>query len=248
MTLIAALPMYDWPEVHHEVDAQWSRVRGLLRREGIDAPDHLTRDVDLAALWRDPNLIFAQTCWGPLELGLSDAVLVLGQSDYSPFEGGSGPLYSSAFLMRKGEGSSVEAPSGNEAVIPLDLLRGRRFIYNSEDSLSGFISPKRDLQAQGQTPALFSEARASGAHRESGLAIARGEADVCACDCRSWSLFQRFEPEAAAALHVVGWTAKRTGQPFIMAQAQQHHEGTVRAALEEAGLLAAELTGAPGVA
>jgi ABC-type phosphate/phosphonate transport system substrate-binding protein len=248
MTLIAALPMYDWPEVHGEVDAQWKVVRDVLRREGIDAPAELTRDVDLAVLWRDPNLIFAQTCWGPLELGLSEAVLVLGQSDYSPFEGGSGPLYSSAFLMRKSEGSPVQAPSGNEAIVPLDLLRGRRFIYNSDDSLSGFISPMRDLQAQGQSQAIFSETRASGAHRDSGLAIARGDADICACDCRSWSLFQRFEPEAAAELHPVGWTAKRTGQPFIMAPALQHYEATVRAALEEAGMLAAELTEAPRVA
>lgn len=248
MPLIAALPMYDWPEVHHEVDAQWTAVRDLLRREGLDAPDELTRDVDLAGLWRDPNLIFAQTCWGPLELGLSEAVLVLGQSDYSPFEGGSGPLYSSALLMRKGEGSSVQAPTGDEALIPLDLLRDRRFIYNSEDSLSGFISLMRDLKAQGQSQAIFSEVRPSGAHRESGLAIARGDADVCACDCRSWSLFQRFEPDAAAKLHAVGWTAKRTGQPFIMATALKHHEATVRAVLLEAGMFAAELTEAPRVA
>ncbi|WP_312798488.1 phosphate/phosphite/phosphonate ABC transporter substrate-binding protein [Tianweitania sp.] len=248
MSLIAALPMYDWPEVHHEVDAQWKVVRDLLRHEGIDAPDALTRDVDLATLWRDPNLIFAQTCWGPMELGLSEHVIVLGQSDYSAFEGGAGPLYSSAYLMRKGEGSPVQAPSGNEAIVPLDLLRGRRFIYNSEDSLSGFISPMRDLQARGESRALFSETIASGAHRESGLAIARGEADVCACDCRSWSLFQRFEPEAAAKLHPVGWTAKRTGQPFIMSSALAHYEATVRAAIAEAGMFAAELPGAPRVA
>ena len=248
MSLIAALPMYDWPEVHHEVDAQWKVVRDLLKREGVDAPDALTRDVDLATLWRDPNLLFAQTCWGPLELGLSEYVIVLGQSDYSPFEGGSGPLYSSAYLMRKGEAPSVQAPAGNEAMVPLNLMRGRRLIYNSEDSLSGFISPMRDLQALGQSIEIFSEARASGAHRESGLAIARGEADVCACDCRSWALFQRFEPEAAAKLHPVGWTAKRTGQPFIMSPALARHEATVRAALVEVGMFATELTGLPRVA
>ncbi|MBS9720805.1 PhnD/SsuA/transferrin family substrate-binding protein [Tianweitania sp. BSSL-BM11] len=248
MSLIAALPMYDWPEVHHEVDAQWRPIRDLLRQDGIDAPDELTRDADLAVLWRSPDLIFAQTCWGPMELGLSEDVLVVGQSDYEPFEGGSGPLYSSAFLMRKDEGSPIEAPEGTDAIVPLDLLRGKRFIYNSEDSLSGYVSPMRDLHALGKGIDVFSEARASGAHRESGLAIARGEADVCACDCRSWSLFQRFEPEAAAKLHPVGWTAKRTGQPFIMARALERHEPKLRSALLESGITSAELTERPRVA
>ncbi|MGN6537639.1 MAG: phosphate ABC transporter substrate-binding protein, partial [Mesorhizobium sp.] len=36
---IAALPMYDWPEVRAEVDAQWARLRDALRRRGVDAPD-----------------------------------------------------------------------------------------------------------------------------------------------------------------------------------------------------------------
>ena len=33
--LIAALPMYDWPEARSEVDCQWTRLRGVLREGGI---------------------------------------------------------------------------------------------------------------------------------------------------------------------------------------------------------------------
>ena len=40
---IAALPMYDWPEVRGEVDAQWAAVRDELRKKGVNAPERLTR-------------------------------------------------------------------------------------------------------------------------------------------------------------------------------------------------------------
>jgi hypothetical protein len=35
-TFIAALPMYDWPEVRPETDAEWAAIRDRLRKEGID--------------------------------------------------------------------------------------------------------------------------------------------------------------------------------------------------------------------
>jgi ABC-type phosphate/phosphonate transport system substrate-binding protein len=248
MSLIAALPMYDWPEVHHEVDAQWAEIRDLLRSAGLDAPDRLTRDRDLEAVWRKPNLILAQTCWGPLEQGLSGSVHVLGQPDYSAVEGGRGPLYSSALLMRKSEGHPVAAPLDMPASLPLKLLRGRRLAFNSHDSMSGLIGLTRDLEAAGDSIEIFGERVETGGHRASLRAVARGQADLCACDCRSWALMQRLEPEVADTLHAVGWTAKRKGLPFIMAAGLQRHAPVVRHALEQAGLLAAELTVGPRVA
>ncbi|RUW96295.1 phosphate ABC transporter substrate-binding protein, partial [Mesorhizobium sp. M8A.F.Ca.ET.059.01.1.1] len=41
--LIAALPMYDWPEVRDEVDAQWASLRDAFRPRGIDAPQSIVR-------------------------------------------------------------------------------------------------------------------------------------------------------------------------------------------------------------
>lgn len=96
-SFIAALPMYDWPEMRMEVDAQWAELRERLRAASIDAPDRLVRrnadmppvpggirdahgrviapdpawlppdGFDLSVLWRHPRLLFSQTCWGPLE-------------------------------------------------------------------------------------------------------------------------------------------------------------------------------------
>ena len=111
---IAALPMYDWPEVRGETDALWAEIRDALRARGIAAPECLTRrngdmpdvdlppdEFDLPALWRHPNLLVAMTCWGPMELGLRDHVRVVGQSDYAGVAGCEGEYYRSAIVMRR---------------------------------------------------------------------------------------------------------------------------------------------------
>ena len=42
--MIAALGMYDRPELRASTDLYWSLIRDGLRKRGIDAPDALTRD------------------------------------------------------------------------------------------------------------------------------------------------------------------------------------------------------------
>ncbi len=128
---VAALPMYDWPEIRAETDALWAGLRDRLRAAGVEAPETLARrnadlpavpggirdatgvviaadpatlppdDLDFAALWRHPRLLLSQTCWGPMEMGLAPFVEVVGQPSYDAFEGGEGPLYSSAIVMRR---------------------------------------------------------------------------------------------------------------------------------------------------
>jgi ABC-type phosphate/phosphonate transport system substrate-binding protein len=235
----AALPMYEWPENRAEVDADWAALRARLARAGIDAPAKLVRrnadlpavpggirdadgsiiapdpatlppdELDFFTLWKHPKLLFAQTCWGPLELGLAKYVRVVGQPDYSAFEGGQGELYSSAIVMRRTEGG-VAKP----ATLPVHLFRNQRLAFNSEDSMSGIIALKRDLEAVGEMLGIFAQRIETGGHRNSIVAVAEGGADVAAIDCRSWALAQRFEP-GAADLEVVGWTAMRKGLPFV---------------------------------
>jgi len=217
--LNAALPMYDWPECQREVDSQWVVIRDQLRAAGIDAPDGLTRDFDdIHDLWRRPNLLLAQTCWGPMEHGLASHVSVVGQQNYDGIEGGAGELYSSAIVMRR-TNSDIEAvpgPISGRALLPLSLLQGRRLAYNSGDSMSGIVGLNRDLAALGESLAIFSQRLISGGHRKSIQAVADGAADVAAIDCMSWALAQQYEP-AAKELAVVGWTARRKGLPFVTA-------------------------------
>lgn len=239
---IAALPMYDWPECRAETDASWRKLREALRAHGIAAPERLVRrngdmpavpggirdaagDViagdpatlpadafEFDALWRHPRLLLAQTCWGPMEAGLAPHVRLVGQPDYSPYEGGAGECYSSAILVRGEE--SVPAPADGLAVLPLDRLRGGRLAYNGRDSMSGIVALRRDLEAAGESFALFSDLMETGSHRASAQAVLEGRADACAVDCRTWSLLRRFEARAGE-LAVVGWTARRKGLPYI---------------------------------
>ncbi|MBZ9745316.1 PhnD/SsuA/transferrin family substrate-binding protein [Mesorhizobium sp. CO1-1-7] len=257
--LIAALPMYDWPEARDEVDAQWASLRDSFRRRGIDAPQSIVRrngdlppvpggirdgegklvapdpvtlppdELDFHKLWMHPALLFAQTCWGPMELGLSRHVQVVGQPSYDAYEGGQGELYSSALVMRSGEGPEVRSPTDGKALLPLDLIRGRRFTFNSLDSMSGIIALTRDLKAAGEKLDIFSSHSESGGHRDSIVTVAEGKADVAAIDCESWALARRFEP-AARKIVIVGWTARRKGLPYITARTTP--EKTVRAMRE----------------
>lgn len=217
--LIAALPMYDWPERRAEVDAQWAAVRDHLRASGIDAPQALTRGTgDLLDFWKRPDILFSQTCWGPMEQGLDAFVQVLGQPSYDGIEGGDGDLYSSAVIMRRADvtGGDVVAPSGAEPVLPVELMNGRRFAYNVPDSMSGIIGITRDLEAAGESIGVFSELIETGGHRGSIRAVADGRADIAAIDCLSWDLARKYEPPSKE-LVVVGWTAKRRGLPYITA-------------------------------
>ncbi|BCH24381.1 phosphate ABC transporter substrate-binding protein [Mesorhizobium sp. L-8-10] len=241
---VVALPMYEWPETRHETDAEWARLRAAFREAGIAAPEPLVRrnadlppvpggirdangnplapdpatlppdELDFHALWLHPRLLFTQTCWGPMELGLQDHVAVLGQPSYGNMEGGQGALYSSAILMLRGAGPRMPAPADGQPSIPLDLMRGKRLAYNGNDSMSGIIALTRDLGASGESLDIFSERIATGAHRASIVAVADGRADVCAIDCRSWDMALRHEPRAAD-VEVVGWTGRRKGLPLI---------------------------------
>jgi ABC-type phosphate/phosphonate transport system substrate-binding protein len=243
--LIAALPMYDWPERRGEVDAEWAVIRDRLRDAGVAAPEHLIRrngdmpavpggirdadgriiapdpatlppdDFDLATLWRHPDLLFSQTCWGPLEAtGLAAFVTILGQPDYSSFEGGDRLRYSSAIVMRRGAAADVSSPVDGHPILPLGLMRGARLAYNNPDSMSGIIGLTRDLEAAGEGLALFSECIETGSHRASIGAVADGSADIATIDCRSWQLAKRYDA-TAAEVGIVGWTARRKGLPFI---------------------------------
>lgn len=265
---IAALPMYDWPEVRAAVDAEWARLRDALRTLGIDAPETLARrngdlppvpggirdgsgkviapdpaalppdEFDPHVLWRHPRLLLAQTCWGPMELGVADQVQVVGQPDYSAFEGGQGAFYSSTIVMRRSGTPPSALPADGKPFIPGDLLRGKRFAYNSRDSMSGFIALGRDLHALGEGFDVFSGTFESGGHRASVVAVAEGRADVAAIDCRSWAMARRFEP-AAQELAAVGWTTRRKGLPYVTARAVPAATVTaLREALSELGMTA----------
>jgi ABC-type phosphate/phosphonate transport system substrate-binding protein len=168
-----------------------------------------------------------------MEFGLAPFVEVVGQPDYSSFEGGEGVFYSSVVLMRREEGRvPVPPPGEGKALLPVGLLRGRRLAFNAPDSMSGYLALERDLGSVCEGMTIFSEAVETGGHRASIRAVAEGRADACAVDCRSWDMAKRFEP-AAGALVPVGWTGRRKGLPYIASAALPKETiATVRALVE----------------
>ena len=200
MTRRAALPMYDWPEVRAETLAFWDRVR-----DGLDLPA-LTHPVEgdhLLSIWRDPDTVIADSCWGMVDLGLIGTQRRLAQRSYRGVPGGSDTHYRSALIARQGRA----ACPGPHAVMPAGMDR-MRWAANSDESRSGWLAIAED--------AGLSDAGVvwTGTHRASIRAVADGGADVAAIDCRSWQLALAHEP-AARGLTVVGWTAPRLGSFFM---------------------------------
>jgi len=202
--VIAALPMYDWPEERARVDAFYAALRAKVPA----LPAQLERDRPAPEVWRDHRLVFSQTCWGPMAQGLSTHLKVLAQPDYSDVPGGAGPFYRSAIVARAGREMAQPKGAGAGAALPVP---GGRFAYNERGSLSGWIA----LAGDAGDPQTWAEALVeTGSHRESIRAVAAGRADLAAVDCRSWALALAHEP-CARALVVVGWTAARPGLPYV---------------------------------
>ena len=204
-TAVAALPMYDWPEVAAATDALWAAIRDRLAAEGVAAPERLTRDRGLAAVWADPGLVLGQTCGLPLVQGLAGRVEVVGALDYG-LPGTPPGWYRSAVVAR--------ADDPRERLAD---FRGARLAINGTDSQSGWGAILHHAAPLAVAGRFFGAVVATGAHRASVRAVAEGAADIAAIDAVSWSLARRFVP-AAARLRVRFLTEPTPGLPLIAAR------------------------------
>lgn len=193
---VAALPMYDWPEVRPATDAFWACLRAALLARGIAAPARLTRG---AAPWRDPGLVLGQTCGLPYRQGLHAHVTLIGAPDYG-LDGCPSGHYRSALVVR--------ADDPRER--PRDFARAR-YACNATASQSGHAA-----LAEALGPLAPDRGLLTGAHRASVIAVADGRAEIAAIDAVSWRLARAWEP-AAARLRVLGWTRPGPGLPMITA-------------------------------
>ncbi len=71
---VAALPMYDLPQLKLATDAFWCAIAERLKDAGLPAPASLTRTDDYHATWRDPGLLIGQACGYPVVAHLRSAV------------------------------------------------------------------------------------------------------------------------------------------------------------------------------
>ena len=214
--------MYDWPEAKAENANLWQAVRNALSERAdvlpenalpaYALPDSLEEITDqtLDAHWQTPDLLFSQSCWGPLKAGCLAYLQPVAQPCYSRFEGGRQQMYRSAIIAR--DGAAAPVPDQSHATDLEGILRGRRFGYNHAASLSGLLALAEDLQIDAQD--LQESGIRTGSHRASVRRLAEGAIDIAAIDCRSWAMARIFEP-AARHCTVIGWTSERLGLPYV---------------------------------
>jgi ABC-type phosphate/phosphonate transport system substrate-binding protein len=203
---VAAMGMYDLPELRAANDALWQAIAARLEADGvIDAPQALTRDRSLDEVWLDPRLLLAQTCGYPFAHALKGKVNLVATPRYRA-RGCEGPFYRSAVVVR----------GGDPATSLRDLL-GRRCALNDLASNSGMNHLRVELAPMAGGQPFFSAVSISGSHLASAEWVASGEADVAAVDCVTWAHLERWRPALTRRLKVLAWTVQSPGLPLITA-------------------------------
>lgn len=218
--MLMSLPMYAISPP--DVEAFARVLRGKLIRLGLtDTPASLDWPQDLLAHWQMPDLLLSQTCGFPLVENLHK-VQVVGIFSYRA-PGCSGFRYRSFLVAR-------EEDQGRHLVD----FRHRRLAFNSTDSQSGYNSLRALVAPLAEAGRFFSDATATGSHRESLHFVQQNKADIAAVDCVTMALLNHAEPEALTGLTVVGQTAAVPGLPLITsACTSPEHLAILRQALHE---------------
>jgi len=214
--------MYDWPEIRPATDALWGALRDALRARGIDAPDALERDRPRADQWRDPDLLFSQTCGYPYATALRGTVRLVATPAYVA-EGCVGPDYCSVIVVRAGD--PARGLSG---------LRGRRAAFNARDSQSGHSAFRAALAPLANGHAVFAETIEAGSHLGAMEAVIEETADCAAIDCVCWALAEHYRVDLTARLRILSFTQPAPALPFVTAAHRGNDEvEAIRAALFE---------------
>ncbi len=203
---LAALPMYDFPELGAAHDAWWAALSRLLLDAGLTrAPRKLTRSLGHVDLWRHPALLLGQGCEYPLAKSFGDSIRLVATPRYGA-PGCEGAAYRSAIVVRDDDPAET-----------LSDLRGRRCVINEPDSNSGMNLLRAAIARLAQGTRFFESVQFSGAHRRSAAMVAAGQADVAAIDCVSFAHFKRLYPSSVASLRILDWTPSSPSLPLITA-------------------------------
>jgi ABC-type phosphate/phosphonate transport system substrate-binding protein len=193
--MIASLPMYDLPEIRSATDAFWA---GLALELGTDIA--LTRTTDWTASWRNPDLLFSQTCGYPFTHAFRGQLTYVATPHYEA-DGCDGPLYSSIVFARE--------------KLALSELRGKVAAYNSSDSMSGMLALKLVFAPLAVNGQFFKSSIETGSHIASLGSVQTGAADVCAIDCVTVALLRKHRPMILAGLIAIAQSPRVPALPFV---------------------------------
>jgi ABC-type phosphate/phosphonate transport system substrate-binding protein len=205
---IAALPMYDFPQLQATHEKLWSALRKYLLEAGVkETPARLTRRTNHVETWTHPLLLLGQACQYPLAKFFADRVRLVATPRYLA-SGCDGATYRSAIVVREDD----------PAETLLDL-RNRRCAINQRTSNSGMNLLRASIAPFANGAQFFESVVLSGSHLRSVQMVAVGDADVAAVDCVSFAHFQRLYPATVAPLRILDWTPPAPSLPFITAAA-----------------------------
>lgn len=209
--MIAALQMYDWPELRAATDAWWN---GVARHMGVRLP--LSRPADFTAPWLSDELLFGQTCGYPFTHALRGRVKLVATPHYDA-DGCEGPSYCSILFAREAR--------------PPERFRGTVAAVNTPDSMSGMLALKLVFAPLAEGGRFFSRAVETGGHLASLDTVRGGHADVCAIDSVCVALARRHRPAALEGLVEIARSPAVPGLPWITRAGEPEK---IRAALERA--------------
>ncbi len=194
-SMVASLPVYDFPQIREATDSIWQRTREYLLRQGIDAPRKLNRSQDGRDLWNQPNLLLSQTCGCPYRRYIHDKVHLVGTPDID-LECPSGYYYS-CLIVRAGTEYNDRC--------------WESLAYNDDNSQSGWVAPLAHARRSG---IRIEEFHQTGSHWESAKAVASGRSSIAAIDVSTWRIMCMFAP-FRDNLFVTARTEATPGLPFI---------------------------------
>ncbi len=151
---IAALPMYDFPELQAAHDTFWRALADRLAAAGMtEVRRQLTRNLGHFDVWKSPALVFGQGCEYPLAKSLAASVRAVATPCYSA-PGCDGATYRSAIVVR-----------ARDAGVTLAEFRGKRCVINEQDSNSGMNLLRAAIAPLAGGARFFESVVVSGSHR-----------------------------------------------------------------------------------
>ncbi|MBB5609370.1 MULTISPECIES: phosphate/phosphite/phosphonate ABC transporter substrate-binding protein [unclassified Janthinobacterium] len=202
-----ALPMYNVsPSVREAYEALLDAVIDALRSGGWRGQVELVRDPALPDLWKQPDLLFGQTCGYPYMTQLQGQVQLIATPSYA-MPGCHGSDYSSAIVVRS-----------NGAIRGLEDARGLTAAANDRHSNSGMNVLRHAVAPLAVDGRYFDEVIWSGSHYASLGLVREGAADIAAVDCVTFAYLQQENPAWLEGLSVLQYSASSPGLPMIAGQ------------------------------
>ena len=206
MARFASLPMYPLPEIAEATETLWRAISVRLVAAGLkDVPLALRHDIDDHRSWRDPDLLFGQSCGYPLVTEFRDCLRAVAAPLYEA-PGCRGATHCSFFVVPR-----------NSAAQRLADLRGGRFAFNSRDSNSGYNLARLAFAPLASKGRFFGEAIETGSHAASLSVVADGKADCASIDCVTHALLARHRPSLVAATRILDRSTASPTLPFVTA-------------------------------